>query len=128
MAGAHRRSAAPRSLQGTYKGGAQGFTLDSLLKLAVTKSSEANLTLLEFAMDVMENEDRADALEFPKDLSRLQAVSKLQPAEMKKEVTQLEVSNWGGWWVFLTTSARQASTRSGGRWMRPGRTSMERVP
>lgn len=91
---------------GTYKGGAAGFTLDSLLKLTHLRSVDARMTLLEFAIEMLEKKGSTDPLRFPEDLPHLREACRLAAPDLVRDARQLRV-RWG-WWVV----------GGGGGWLR----------
>ncbi|GMJ15835.1 hypothetical protein HRI_005252700 [Hibiscus trionum] len=63
--------------QGTARGSAVGFRLDSLLKLTDTRARSKKMTLMHFLCKVLDQK-LPELLDFPKDLPTLEAATKIQ--------------------------------------------------
>ncbi|KAK8602608.1 hypothetical protein V6N12_052413 [Hibiscus sabdariffa] len=63
--------------QGTARGSAVGFRLDSLLKLTDTRSRNTKMTLMHYLCKVLKQK-MPELLDFPKDLTSLEAATKVQ--------------------------------------------------
>ncbi|KAK8991737.1 hypothetical protein V6N11_062733 [Hibiscus sabdariffa] len=63
--------------QGTTRGSAVGFRLDSLLKLTDTRARNNKMTLMHFVCKVLEQK-LPELLDFPKELMTLEAATKVQ--------------------------------------------------
>ena len=76
--------------RGTFKGGAAGFSLDSLLKLTQTRStSDKKVTLMEYLCNVLENKGDAEVLSFSDAASSLHAASSIAPHALQSESLKL---------------------------------------
>ncbi|KAL2631873.1 hypothetical protein R1flu_016559 [Riccia fluitans] len=74
--------------QGTARGSAIGFKLDSLLKLTDTRARNTKMTLMHYLCKVLA-EKLPELLDFHKDLVNLDAASKLQLKQMAEEMSQV---------------------------------------
>ncbi|GMJ07766.1 hypothetical protein HRI_004445800 [Hibiscus trionum] len=63
--------------QGTARGSAVGFRLDSLLKLTDTRARNNKMTLMHYLCKVLKQK-MPELLDFPKDLATLEAATKIQ--------------------------------------------------
>ncbi|KAL9227811.1 hypothetical protein vseg_003460 [Gypsophila vaccaria] len=63
--------------QGTARGSAVGFKLDSLLKLSDTRAKNNKMTLMHYLCKLVA-EKLLELLDFDKDLAHLEAASKIQ--------------------------------------------------
>ncbi|CAN6480926.1 unnamed protein product [Victoria cruziana] len=71
--------------QGTARGSAIGFKLDSLLKLTDTRSRNSKMTLMHYLCKVL-SEQMPELLDFDKDLVHLEAASKIQLKSLAEEM------------------------------------------
>ncbi|CAM8944308.1 unnamed protein product [Rhodiola kirilowii] len=71
--------------QGTARGSAIGFKLDSLLKLSDTRARNNKMTLMHYLCKVL-SEKLPDVLDFDKDLAHLEAASKIQLKSLAEEM------------------------------------------
>lgn len=71
--------------QGTARGSAIGFKLDSLLKLADTRASNSKMTLMHYLCKVLAAKS-PDLLDFHKDLVSLEAGTKIQLKSLAEEM------------------------------------------
>ncbi|KAL2539457.1 Formin-like protein [Abeliophyllum distichum] len=71
--------------QGTARGSAVGFKLDSLLKLTDTRASNSKMTLMHYLCKVLASKSPA-LLDFHKDLVSLEAASKIQLKSLAEEM------------------------------------------
>lgn len=71
--------------QGTARGSAIGFKLDSLLKLTDTRARNNKMTLMHYLCKVLA-EKMEDLLDFDKDLVHLEAASKIQLKSLAEEM------------------------------------------
>uniref|UniRef100_A0A7N0TB57 Formin-like protein n=1 Tax=Kalanchoe fedtschenkoi TaxID=63787 RepID=A0A7N0TB57_KALFE len=71
--------------QGTARGSAVGFKLDSLLKLSDTRARNNKMTLMHYLCKVLA-EKLPDVLDFDKDLAHLDAASKIQLKSLAEEM------------------------------------------
>ncbi|XP_077223911.1 actin binding protein isoform X2 [Tasmannia lanceolata] len=71
--------------QGTARGSAIGFKLDSLLKLADTRASNSKMTLMHYLCKVLASKS-PQLLDFYKDLISLEAASKIQLKSIAEEM------------------------------------------
>ncbi|CAM6104344.1 unnamed protein product [Calypogeia fissa] len=71
--------------QGTARGSAIGFKLDSLLKLTDTRARNNKMTLMHYLCKVV-GEKLSELLEFHKDLIHLEGASKIQLKSMAEEM------------------------------------------
>jgi diaphanous 1 len=77
--------------EGTYRGGAQGFTLDSLLKLTLTKSTaNKRLTLLDYIVTSVLSKT-PHLLDWPVDLKHLDKAVRIKDVELFSSVKKLEL-------------------------------------
>ncbi|XP_027180324.1 formin-like protein 18 [Coffea eugenioides] len=74
--------------QGTARGSAVGFRLDSLLKLTDTRARNKKMTLMHYLCKVL-NEKLPELLEFPKDLTSLEAANKIQLKYLAEEMQSI---------------------------------------
>ncbi|CDP17897.1 unnamed protein product [Coffea canephora] len=74
--------------QGTARGSAVGFRLDSLLKLTDTRARNKKMTLMHYLCKVL-NEKLSELLEFPKDLTSLEAANKIQLKYLAEEMQSI---------------------------------------
>ncbi|XP_076903059.1 putative formin-like protein 15b [Bidens hawaiensis] len=74
--------------QGTARGAAVGFKLDSLLKLTDTRASNSRMTLMHYLCKLLANKSPA-LLEFPDDLVSLEAATKIQLKVLADEMLAL---------------------------------------
>ncbi|KAG8656810.1 hypothetical protein MANES_03G009200v8 [Manihot esculenta] len=70
---------------GTARGSAVGFRLDSLLKLTDTRARNNKMTLMHYLCKMLD-EKRPELLEFPKDLTSLEAATKIQLKYLAEEM------------------------------------------
>lgn len=89
---------------GTDQGGAQGFRLDSLPRLAATKAVDRKTTLIDYLVTTLESKGGADLLKFPDDLPAVREARRMKVSDLCSEVTALR----GG----LTRLRREASAES----------------
>ncbi|KAL0335599.1 UNVERIFIED_CONTAM: Formin-like protein 20 [Sesamum radiatum] len=71
--------------QGTARGSAIGFKLDSLLKLTDTRASTGKMTLMHYLCKVLASKT-PDLLDFHKDLINLEAATKIQLKQLAEEM------------------------------------------
>lgn len=71
--------------QGTTRGSAVGFRLDSLLKLTDTRARNNKMTLMHYLCKVLA-EKLPELLDFPKDLQSLEAAAKIQLKILAEEM------------------------------------------
>ncbi|KAL9253335.1 Formin-like protein [Drosera capensis] len=71
--------------QGTARGSAVGFRLDSLLKLADTRARNSKMTLMHYLCKVI-SDKCPDLLDFSKDLPSLEPASKMQLKSLAEEM------------------------------------------
>lgn len=71
--------------QGTARGSAVGFRLDSLLKLSDTRARNNKITLMHYLCKILD-EKQPELLDFYKDLVHLEAASKLQLKNLAEEM------------------------------------------
>ncbi|XP_047306842.1 formin-like protein 14 isoform X2 [Impatiens glandulifera] len=71
--------------QGTARGAAVGFKLDSLLKLSDTRARNNKMTLMHYLCKLLA-EKLPDLLDFDKDLAHLEAASKIKLKTLSEEV------------------------------------------
>ncbi|CAM8956603.1 unnamed protein product [Rhodiola kirilowii] len=71
--------------QGTARGSAIGFKLDSLLKLSDTRARNNKMTLMHYLCKVLA-EKLPDVLDFDKDLAHLEVASKIQLKSLAEEM------------------------------------------
>ncbi|XP_027338399.1 formin-like protein 13 [Abrus precatorius] len=71
--------------QGTAKGSAIGFRLDSLLKLTETRAQNKNITLMNYLCKVL-TDKLPEVLDFSKDLSNLEPAAKIQLKLLAEEM------------------------------------------
>ncbi|KAL0709154.1 hypothetical protein Bca4012_016132 [Brassica carinata] len=71
--------------QGTARGAAVGFKLDSLLKLSDTRAANSKMTLMHYLCKVLASKG-SDLLDFPKDLESLESASKIQLKSLAEEM------------------------------------------
>ncbi|GMH09146.1 hypothetical protein Nepgr_010986 [Nepenthes gracilis] len=71
--------------QGTARGAAIGFKLDSLLKLSDTRARNSKMTLMHYLCKILA-EKMPDLLDFDKDLVHLEAASKIQLKTLAEEM------------------------------------------
>ncbi|KAJ6834117.1 formin-like protein 6 [Iris pallida] len=71
--------------QGTARGSAIGFRLDSLLKLIDTRARNNKMTLMHYLCKVLADK-LPELLDFPKDLVSLEAASKIQLKSLAEEM------------------------------------------
>ncbi|CAD6265676.1 unnamed protein product [Miscanthus lutarioriparius] len=71
--------------QGTARGSAVGFRLDSLLKLSDTRARNNKMTLMHYLSKVL-SEKLPELLDFPKDLSSLELAAKIQLKSLAEEM------------------------------------------
>ncbi|GMI72192.1 hypothetical protein HRI_000888500 [Hibiscus trionum] len=71
--------------QGTARGAAVGFKLDSLLKLSDTRASNSRMTLMHYLCKVLANKT-PDLLEFHRDFVSLEAATKIQLKSLAEEM------------------------------------------
>ncbi|WZZ37919.1 hypothetical protein YC2023_034178 [Brassica napus] len=71
--------------QGTARGAAVGFKLDSLLKLSDTRAANSKMTLMHYLCKVLASQG-SDLLDFPKDLESLESASKIQLKSLAEEM------------------------------------------
>lgn len=71
--------------QGTARGSAVGFKLDSLLKLIDTRARNNKITLMHYLCKVI-SEKLPDLLDFDKDVGHLEAASKIQLKSLAEEM------------------------------------------
>uniref|UniRef100_F6I0A2 Formin-like protein n=1 Tax=Vitis vinifera TaxID=29760 RepID=F6I0A2_VITVI len=71
--------------QGTARGAAIGFKLDSLLKLADTRARNNKMTLMHYLCKLL-SEKLSELLDFDKDLVHLEAASKIQLKSLAEEM------------------------------------------
>ncbi|KAL9682615.1 hypothetical protein QQ045_014417 [Rhodiola kirilowii] len=71
--------------QGTARGSAIGFKLDSLLKLSDTRARNNKMTLMHYLCKVLA-EKLPDVLDFNKDLAHLEVASKIQLKSLAEEM------------------------------------------
>ncbi|KAK4857739.1 hypothetical protein QYF36_005590 [Acer negundo] len=74
--------------QGTARGSAIGFRLDSLLKLTDTRSRNSKMTLMHYLCKVLADK-LPDLLDFAKDLASLEPASKIQLKFLAEEMQAL---------------------------------------
>ncbi|KAG8656807.1 hypothetical protein MANES_03G009100v8 [Manihot esculenta] len=70
---------------GTARGSAVGFRLDSLLKLTDTRARNNKMTLMHYLCKMLD-EKRPELLEFPKELTSLEAATKIQLKYLAEEM------------------------------------------
>ncbi|XP_052165268.1 formin-like protein 6 isoform X1 [Oryza glaberrima] len=71
--------------QGTARGSAVGFRLDSLLKLSDTRARNNKMTLMHYLSKVL-SEKLPELLDFPKDLASLELAAKVQLKSLAEEM------------------------------------------
>ncbi|KAJ0235300.1 Formin-like protein [Hirschfeldia incana] len=71
--------------QGTARGAAVGFKLDSLSKLSDTRAATSKMTLMHYLCKVLASKG-SDLLDFPKDLESLESASKIQLKSLAEEM------------------------------------------
>ncbi|KAK4486296.1 hypothetical protein RD792_008967 [Penstemon davidsonii] len=71
--------------QGTARGSAVGFKLDSLLKLSDTRARNSKMTLMHYLCKILA-EKMPDLLDFSKDLEHLEPASKIQLKSLAEEM------------------------------------------
>ncbi|KAL3619127.1 Formin-like protein 14 [Castilleja foliolosa] len=71
--------------QGTDRGSAVGFKLDSLLKLSDTRARNNKMTLMHYLCKIL-SEKMPELLDFSKDLSNLEPASKIQLKSLAEEM------------------------------------------
>ncbi|KAF6158661.1 hypothetical protein GIB67_040175 [Kingdonia uniflora] len=71
--------------QGTARGSAIGFKLDSLLKLSDTRARNNKMTLMHYLCKVLA-EQMPEVLDFDKDLAHLESASKIQLKSLAEEM------------------------------------------
>uniref|UniRef100_A0A0D9X688 Formin-like protein n=2 Tax=Leersia perrieri TaxID=77586 RepID=A0A0D9X688_9ORYZ len=71
--------------QGTARGSAVGFRLDSLLKLSDTRARNNKMTLMHYLSKVL-SEKLPELLDFPKDLTSLELAAKIQLKSLAEEM------------------------------------------
>ncbi|KAL8244136.1 hypothetical protein R6Q59_010394 [Mikania micrantha] len=74
--------------QGTARGSAVGFKLDSLLKLTDTRSSNSRMTLMHYLCKTISTKSPT-LLDFPEDLVSLEAATKIQLKSLAEEMQAL---------------------------------------
>jgi len=72
--------------EGTTKGEAQGFTLDSLLKLTQTKSADGKMTVLDYIVTTFAGKGDLGLLEFSGDFEGSREASRMNIGEVMGEV------------------------------------------
>nr|CAD1825012.1 unnamed protein product [Ananas comosus var. bracteatus] len=75
--------------QGTARGSAIGFRLDSLLKLSDTRARNNKMTLMHYLCKVLADK-LPDVLDFQKDLVNLEAASKIQLKYLAEEMQAIQ--------------------------------------
>lgn len=75
--------------EGTHKGGAQGFTLDSLPALAATKGVDGKTTLMDYLAVMVEKKD-PELLNFAEELSLIPEARRFVFSDLKSEVAKLK--------------------------------------
>uniref|UniRef100_A0A7S2WBB6 FH2 domain-containing protein n=1 Tax=Rhizochromulina marina TaxID=1034831 RepID=A0A7S2WBB6_9STRA len=75
--------------EGTQKGGAMGFTVDSLLKLTQTRSVCKSMTVLDYIVDTLLSKEEADVVDFREELQDLESASRLPMTELCSEAQSL---------------------------------------
>ncbi|XP_021769441.1 formin-like protein 6 [Chenopodium quinoa] len=71
--------------QGTARGAAVGFRLDSLLKLTDTRSRNSKMTLMHYLCKILADQ-LPEVLDFPKDLANLEGSTKIQLKILAEEM------------------------------------------
>nr|CAB3480594.1 unnamed protein product [Digitaria exilis] len=71
--------------QGTARGSAVGFRLDSLLKLSDTRARNNKMTLMHYLSKVL-SDKLPELLDFPKDLASLELAAKIQLKSLAEEM------------------------------------------
>ncbi|KAH1201436.1 Formin-like protein 13 [Glycine max] len=71
--------------QGTAKGSAIGFRLDSLLKLTETRARDKKMTLMHYLCKVLDDQ-LPDVLDFSKDVANLEPAAKMQLKFLAEEM------------------------------------------
>jgi formin 2 len=71
--------------QGTARGAAVGFKLDSLSKLSDTRAANSKMTLMHYLCKVLASKASV-LLDFPKDLESLESASKIQLKSLAEEM------------------------------------------
>ncbi|XP_057791936.1 formin-like protein 20 [Salvia miltiorrhiza] len=74
--------------EGTARGAAVGYKLDSLLKLTDTRSSTSRMTLMHYLCKALGSKN-PDLLDFYKDLPNLEASTKIQLKSLADEMTSI---------------------------------------
>ncbi|KAL0384913.1 UNVERIFIED_CONTAM: Formin-like protein 20 [Sesamum radiatum] len=74
--------------QGTARGAAIGFKLDSLLKLTDTRATTGKMTLMHYLCKVLASKT-PDLLDFHKDLINLEAATKIQLKQLAEEMQSI---------------------------------------
>ncbi|EYU34415.1 hypothetical protein MIMGU_mgv1a007441mg [Erythranthe guttata] len=75
--------------EGTARGSAVGFKLDSLSKLADTRASIGRMTLMHYLCKLLDKNDRSDLLDFHKDFINLEASTKIQLKTLAEEMQSI---------------------------------------
>ena len=76
--------------EGTRTGGIAGYKFDTLLKLTQTKSTTANLTLLDGIIDMFIKEGKRDTLDLRSDIPECRTASRMSLADINAEVSQMQ--------------------------------------
>lgn len=78
--------------EGTYKGGAQGFTLDSLLTLSTTKGVDKKTTLMDYLAVMVEKKGGQALLNFKEDLPRIAEARRYLLSDVTSEVNKMKLA------------------------------------
>jgi len=84
--------------EGTFKGAATGFTLDSLLKVTMTKGKDKVTTVLDAVARMLGSQGKEELFDFPAELSSIAPASRIQKGQLLGELT------------FITASKRRVET------------------
>jgi len=78
--------------EGSQKGGAVGFTFDSLLKLTQTKSVDGKTSILDYIVKTFATKNQLEDLDLPSDLPSIFNASRLSIVECVNDVRKLKTS------------------------------------
>jgi len=78
--------------EGTFKGAATGFTLDSLLKVMMTKGKDKVTTVLDAVARMLGSQGKGELFDFPSELSSIAEASRIQKAQLVGELTFISAS------------------------------------
>jgi hypothetical protein len=76
--------------EGTYKGAASGFTLDSLIKITMTKGKDKKTTVLDAVARLLGEQGKSDLFDFPRELSRVEEAARIPKAQLLTDLSFLD--------------------------------------